>query len=83
LADRLRRSRSLLRSQIESLFEPELNHMDKREAGMALAAADVLTSFESHQLLVKDQGLLAGQARATMVSSLVTLLGTRPLTRPV
>jgi AcrR family transcriptional regulator len=83
LADRLRRNRSLLRSQIKSLFEPELNVMDKKEAGMALAAADVLTSFESHQLLVKDQELPAGQAGAAMVSALVTLLGTRPLTRPV
>ena len=82
LADRLRRNRSLLRSQIESLFEPELNAMDKRVAGMALAAADVLTSFESHQLLVKDQELPAGQARAAMTSALVTLLGIRPLTRP-
>jgi AcrR family transcriptional regulator len=76
LADRLKRNRSLLRSQIESLFAPELTLMERREAGVAVAAADVLTSFESHQLLLRDQELSAGQAKEAMSSALVALLGT-------
>ncbi len=76
LADRLRRNRSLLRGQLETLFAPELNRMDKRHAAVTLAAADVLTSFESHQLLLKDQELSARQAKEAMSSALVILLGT-------
>jgi AcrR family transcriptional regulator len=76
LADRLKRNRSLLRSQIESLFAPELTLMERREAGVAVAAADVLTSFESHQLLLRDQQLSAELAKETMSSALVALLGT-------
>jgi AcrR family transcriptional regulator len=76
LADRLKRNRSLLRSQIESLFAPELTLMERREAGVVVAAADVLTSFESHQLLLRDQQLSAELAKETMSSALVALLGT-------
>jgi AcrR family transcriptional regulator len=76
LADRLKRNRSLLRGQIESLFAPELTRMEGWDAGVAVAAADVLTSFESHQLLLRDQELPAGQAKEAMSSALVALLGT-------
>ncbi len=75
LADRLKRNRSLLRRQLESLFAPELALMEKGDAGGALAAADVLTSFESHQLLLRDQELSAGQAKEAMSSALMVLLG--------
>jgi TetR/AcrR family transcriptional regulator of autoinduction and epiphytic fitness len=80
LADVLTRNRALLRLQIGVLFAPELSAVDPAAARAALAAADVLCSFESYHLLGRDQGLSSEDARAAMATALVALFagtGTR------
>jgi AcrR family transcriptional regulator len=71
----VRRNRAFLRGQIEELFGPELAGMAEGRAAAALAAADVLTSFESCRLLLDDQALSASRARAVVVQGLLALLG--------
>ena len=74
LAKSLREGRRFLRSQVRTLFAPELMSMTDDEAEAALAAADVLASFESYQLLTGDQGLPVDEARSVLVSALAVLL---------
>ena len=72
LDDTLRVNRDFLRSQMANLFAPELAGMEGSAA--ALAAADVVTSFESRHLLLDDQGLTPTQAKAVMAGALSALL---------
>ena len=72
LDETLRRNREFLRSQMANLFAPELAEMEG--AATALAAADVVTSFESRRLLLDDQGLTPTQAKAVMAGALSALL---------
>jgi AcrR family transcriptional regulator len=81
LAAELRRNREFLRMQMENLFDPEFTQMGPVSAARALAAADVLASFESHLLLGQDQGLPSAQAKAVMVEALTAILG-RSSNRP-
>lgn len=74
LAMSLREGRKFLRSQARTLFAIELMSMADHEAEAALAAADVLTSFESYQLLTADQGLPVDEARSVLVAALEVLL---------
>jgi AcrR family transcriptional regulator len=76
LAARLKDNRALLRRQIETLFAPELVRKGRAGAAASLAAADVICSFEAHQLLVKDQALSPVEARSVMATALEALLGT-------
>ena len=80
LAQELSQTRAFLRSQLLDLFVPEFERMSGRKAASVLAAADVLTSFESYQLLLDDQGFVLVEAKAVMVESLVALFG--PAARP-
>ncbi|MDO8362398.1 MAG: hypothetical protein Q7V88_05840, partial [Actinomycetota bacterium] len=75
IASELAISRSFLRRQIEHLFAPELT---ARGAGAAsaVAAIDVLTSFESLQLLRHDQQLDRAAIEVTLTDSLARLLET-------
>ena len=75
LAAELARNRAFLRSQMGTLFAPELAVMGPEAAARTLAAADVLTSYESHHLLRDDQGLSTVQAKAAMAGALVAILG--------
>ncbi len=75
LAEELAQTRAFLRSQLLDLFGPELERMSGRKAASAVAAADVLTSFESYQLLLDDQGFAMDEAKAVMVESLVAVFG--------
>jgi AcrR family transcriptional regulator len=77
LAAALARNRAYLRWQLATLLAPELAGLGEASDG-ALAAADVLTSFESRQLLLEDQGLTRIQAMAVMVEGLVALLRSSP-----
>ncbi len=74
LAAQLDRGRRLLRSQLRRLFAPELEMLGPERAAAALAAADVLCSFEAHQLLRRDQGLGRARAGAVLTASLFALL---------
>ena len=72
--ERLEFARELLRSQVTTLFEPELD----RESGAArrdlLDAVEVATSWSTWNLLRTDQGCSVARARAVMTRTLVALL---------
>jgi AcrR family transcriptional regulator len=74
LAETLSDSRRFLRGQLLALFGPELAAMGDERGRVALAAADVLSSFESYQLLLTDQGLGPDEARSAIVGALALLL---------
>lgn len=69
LARELRRNRRMFRDQVAELFAAEL-----AERPTALAAADVLCSFESVDLLLHDQRLSRRQAARTLTDALRALL---------
>jgi AcrR family transcriptional regulator len=75
LAEEVHQHRVFLRSQISALFGPELSVMDKASGEAVLAAADVLTSFESCQLLLQAQSLSPTRARTVVVGALSALFG--------
>ncbi len=74
LAQTLSESRQFLREQLRTLFAGELDTMDDEQADAALAAADVLATFESYQLLTADQGRSVAEAKAVICRSLSVLL---------
>jgi AcrR family transcriptional regulator len=74
LAETLAESRRFLRSQIQALFAVELAAMDHDRAEWALAAADVLATYESYQLLTSDQKFPVAEARSVVGQALSALL---------
>jgi AcrR family transcriptional regulator len=66
IARELAASRSLLRHQLEQLFAPELAALGHADSSAAIAAIDVLTSFEAMQLMASDQHLGPAQIHATL-----------------
>lgn len=76
VATPLRQTRAALRVQLRELFAAELEAMDAPTAAATVAAADVLCSFESVELLFEDQGLRREQAADAMVRGLLGLFGT-------
>jgi AcrR family transcriptional regulator len=80
VADGLTEGRTFLRAQLASLFESELRDMTPAVAASRLAAADVVTSFESWRLLRDDQRLTRAKASAAMVEALTALFS--PIARP-
>lgn len=78
LAEELRTSRAFFRRQLRHLFGPELRTLAPEAADTALAAADVLCSFEAYQLLRDAQGLSTARA-ATVLRSALTALFTAPV----
>ena len=77
LATSLSEGRRFLRSQVRTLFAAELASMSDTGAEAALAAADILASFESYQLLTSDQGFDVAGVRSVLIDALTSLLGTR------
>jgi len=76
VADKLTEGRKYLRAQLTRLFAAELGAVGPATAAARIAAADVLTSFESWRLLRDDQRLTRAKASAAIVDALVTLLAT-------
>jgi TetR/AcrR family transcriptional regulator, regulator of autoinduction and epiphytic fitness len=77
----LARIRGSLRRQLTALFAPELAAMSPAGRRAAVAAADVVCSWESFDLMHNDQGLSGDDAAAVMRAALLRLLGdatTRP-----
>jgi AcrR family transcriptional regulator len=74
LAISLREGRRFLRIQVRTLFAPELLSMTDNVAEATLAAADVVASFESYQLLTGDQELAVDVARSVLIAALAALL---------
>lgn len=70
VADGIARSRRHFRRQLSQLFAPEL----ERTGGQVLAAADVLLSFESYELLRSAQRLSRAATVSTLVAALESLL---------
>jgi TetR/AcrR family transcriptional regulator of autoinduction and epiphytic fitness len=75
LAAELERNRSFFRTQLTELLGPELAAAGPR----ALAAIDVLCSFESYDLLRHDQGLPGAAVIATLVTAVTALLTGGPV----
>lgn len=72
----LARIRGTLRRQLTDVFAPELDALPSPERRAAVAAADVVTSWESFDLMRNDQGLTRDEAAAAMAGALRRLLGT-------
>ena len=68
-------SRRLLREQLRAQFEPELSAMGPDVAEAALAAADVLVSFEGAELLREGRQLSVEATAAVFRHGLVSLFG--------
>lgn len=73
----LRQIRTHLRGQLETRFARELAALETSRASAAVAALDVLCSFESYRLMRDDQGLSRGRVAAALTESLVQMLSPR------
>lgn len=71
----LARIRGTLRRQLTGLFAPELDALAPGERSVAVAAADVVTSWEALDLMRNDQGLTRDQAVDAMAAAVLRLLG--------
>lgn len=69
VADQVREARAFLRHQVSDLFATELAH----RPGL-LPAVDVLCSFESYDLLRRNQGLSRRRAVDALTAALTALL---------
>ena len=61
--------------QLTTVFAPELDALPAGERQTVLAAADVVVSWESLDLMHNDQGLPIDQVEAAMRGGLARLLG--------
>ena len=74
IASELTISRSFLRRQLGQLFAPELAGRDATGAAGAVATIDVLTSFESLNLMRDDQQLSRAQIESALTDAITRLL---------
>lgn len=74
IASELAISRSFLRRQLGQLFAPELAGRDATGAAGAVATIDVLTSFESLNLMRDDQRLSRAQIESALADAITRLL---------
>ena len=74
LEEELTKGRSFLRSQVKRLLSPELTAMHQGRAGLVLAAADVLLSFEVADLLRVDHRLSAEHAAEVLRNALTAIV---------
>jgi AcrR family transcriptional regulator len=77
LAAALARNRAFVRGQIRALFAPELLALGSARGIAALAAADVLCSFESYQLLREVNQLSPVGYKVTLSEGLAALFNPR------
>jgi len=70
----LARIRHTLRAQLADVFAPELDALPSAERRPVLAAADVVVSWESFDLMHNDQGLPVDDVEAAMRGALARLL---------
>lgn len=81
VAERLAEGRRFLRNQLTQLFAPELAALraahGKDAVDRCLAAADVVTSFESYRLMRDDHRLSRSSTVTSMTEALVALLSPR------
>ena len=72
--ERLEFARELLRSQVTTLFEPELTRESGATRRDLLDAVEVATSWSTWNLLRTDQGCSVARARAVFTRTLTALL---------
>jgi TetR/AcrR family transcriptional regulator, regulator of autoinduction and epiphytic fitness len=77
VATQVRQARSMLRAELQHLFEPELSALEPARAAAAMAAADALCSFESWELMRHDQRLSRPRAVQAITQALCDLLDPR------
>jgi TetR/AcrR family transcriptional regulator of autoinduction and epiphytic fitness len=70
----LARIRGTLRRQLTAVFADELDALPPDRRSAAAAAADVVASWESFDLMRNDQGLSRDDAAAAMAAALLALL---------
>lgn len=70
----LARIRGTLRRQLTAVFADELGALPADRRRTAVAAADVVASWESFDLMRHDQGLSRDEATATIAAALLALL---------
>lgn len=70
LTDELAHSRSMLRKQVRTLLADELADLDADAATALASAADVLCSFEAHQLMRHAQGHSRARTVAVLTDGL-------------
>ena len=70
----LARVRGTMRRQLVAVFADELDALPVDRRRTAVAAADVVTSWESFDLMLHDQGLSRADAAAAMTAALMALL---------
>ena len=73
----LARIRHALRVPLAETFASELEALPAAERRRALAAADVVVSWEAYDLMHNDQGLRAEEVGPAMTAGLAALLGVR------
>jgi len=73
----LARIRHTLRAQLADVFAPELDALPSAERRPVLAAADVVVSWESFDLMHNDQGLPVDDVEAAMRGALARMLDPR------
>lgn len=74
VAEDIRKSRSVLRRQVEKHFAPEVDGLEAERRRELLSAVDVLCSFESFDLLREAQGLSGKEYQRTIRRALTALL---------
>ncbi len=70
----LSKGRRILRDQMLQHFEAELESLGRQERIAAIAAIDVLSSFESYELMRHDQGLSEAAIKSALTISLTKSL---------
>ncbi len=73
VAEDIRKSRAVLRRQLERHFAPEMDRLKPERRRETLAAADVMCSFESFDLLREAQGLSRNAYQRTIRIALTAL----------
>jgi AcrR family transcriptional regulator len=74
IATELAQGRAFLRAQLIEMFGTELAALGPTRSSLTLAALDIVTSFESFQLLRFDQALAPRRAKAAMAGAIEALL---------
>ena len=74
IATELATARGFWRGQLRQLFAPELRALGKPTAAYVVASIDVLTSYESVQLLRDDQRLSSSQVAEALVHAIAALV---------
>lgn len=77
ISERLAQTRSLLRSQCDEMFRPELDRLGAEEGERALAGIDLLLELEALEHLCRHRELPRAEVHATLVRSVLALLEPR------